>query len=233
KLTVVVAIAALVLSAGSALAWTGSLSTTSGGLIYGGGWEPATLTWDVTMVSANVYRYDYTLDIETTGGISHMILELTDDAFYNDFQLGSIDMFNLQLFDGADWVNWSPVVDVKEHEKGDEDNAGGGNPGMPTDLFGIKYDDLGGDETYLRWRFDAYRMPVWGDFYAKDGGDKVLYNAGFALADPLDGPADGSIDNHILRPNGRTPELPPSALMSLGMLPLGIAYIRGRRRKED
>lgn len=28
-----------------------------------------------------------------------------------------------------------------------------------------------------------------------------------------------------------TPELPPSALMSLSMLPLGVAYVRGRRRK--
>ncbi len=31
-----------------------------------------------------------------------------------------------------------------------------------------------------------------------------------------------------------TPELPPAALLSLSMLPLGLAYIRGRRRnKED
>ena len=31
----------------------------------------------------------------------------------------------------------------------------------------------------------------------------------------------------------KTPELPPSALLGLSMLPLGIAYLRGRRRKED
>ncbi len=30
-----------------------------------------------------------------------------------------------------------------------------------------------------------------------------------------------------------TPELPPAALLSLSMLPLGLAYIRGRRRKES
>ncbi len=30
-----------------------------------------------------------------------------------------------------------------------------------------------------------------------------------------------------------TPELPPSALLGLSMLPLGIAYLRGRRRKES
>jgi len=29
-----------------------------------------------------------------------------------------------------------------------------------------------------------------------------------------------------------TPELPPSALLGLSMLPLGLAYLRGRRRKE-
>ena len=33
--------------------------------------------------------------------------------------------------------------------------------------------------------------------------------------------------------SNKTPELPPSALLSLSMLPLGIAYLRGRRRKED
>ena len=32
---------------------------------------------------------------------------------------------------------------------------------------------------------------------------------------------------------GLTPELPPSALLGLSMLPLGIAYLRGRRRKES
>jgi len=30
-----------------------------------------------------------------------------------------------------------------------------------------------------------------------------------------------------------TPELPPSALLSLSMLPMGIAYLRGRRRKKN
>jgi len=32
---------------------------------------------------------------------------------------------------------------------------------------------------------------------------------------------------------GVTPELPPSALLGLSMVPLGIAYLRGRRRKES
>lgn len=31
----------------------------------------------------------------------------------------------------------------------------------------------------------------------------------------------------------RTPELPPSALLMVGSLPLGMAYIRGRRRRES
>ena len=30
-----------------------------------------------------------------------------------------------------------------------------------------------------------------------------------------------------------TPELPPAALLGLSILPLGLAYIRGRRRKES
>jgi len=31
----------------------------------------------------------------------------------------------------------------------------------------------------------------------------------------------------------KTPELPPSALLTISMLPLGLAYLRGRRRKES
>ena len=65
-------------------------------------------------------------------------------------------------------------------------------------------------------------------------GDSLVYQAKFdtALADPL------LTAIHIQYPDGsqwtnNTPELPPVALLSLSMLPLGLAYIRGRWRKES
>ncbi|MGI5819118.1 MAG: hypothetical protein ACOX9R_13595 [Armatimonadota bacterium] len=240
RLIVVIAVLGLMLSALPAFAWTGILSTPThpnhashdGSLVYGGGWEPALLSWDVTQVNSNVYRYEYTLEIASTAGgdISHMILELTDDDFYRDFTYPSMDMFNLERWDGQSWVPWAPILNVDKHKA----TIGGANPDMPTDMWGVKFDELTG--MSITWRFDAYRLPVWGDFYSKDGGapgaEKYLYNAGFALADPADPPSDGSINDHILRPNGRTPELAPSILMGMSMLPFGIAYVRGRRRRE-
>lgn len=39
--------------------------------------------------------------------------------------------------------------------------------------------------------------------------------------------------NQDLKYANNTPELPPSALLGLSMVPLGLAYLRGRRRKES
>ncbi|MGC9318000.1 MAG: hypothetical protein ACP5KN_08195 [Armatimonadota bacterium] len=240
RLLLMVAVVGLVLSAGPVLAWTGTLTTRTGGLVYGDDWQPASLTWDVTQdaTNSNVYHYEYTLNVSevaTGGNISHMIIELTDDDYYNNFTYPSMDLFNLQRWDGTEWVDWAPTLTVDDHLAGSA-----GNPDLTSDVFGVKFDDSDGGEwgewDLLQWRFDAYRLPVWGDFYAKDGKldqvDKTLYNAGLDLPDPTDPPQDGSIDNHILRPNGRTPQLPPSALLGLSMFPLGIAYLRGRRRDD-
>ncbi len=232
---VLIVVAALVLSTSPLFAWTGSLSTSDGGLTSGGNWQSATLSWDVTALSSSVYQYEYTLDVGARGDVSHMILELTQDDFFGSYAYPSVDLFNLQWYQGGNWVDWTPGndldIEVKEHL-----DTNPGNPSMPDDLFGIKMEDFG-DFTSLRWRFDSQRLPVWGDFYAKGGGgpggQNYLYNSGFAAPDPLDGPADGSIDNHLLRPDGRTPELPPAALTGLSTLPLGIAYLRGRRRRQN
>lgn len=42
----------------------------------------------------------------------------------------------------------------------------------------------------------------------------------------------GSFDDQVIV-MAKTPELPPSALLMLSSLPLGVAYIRGRRRKDE
>lgn len=256
RLIVAIAVVAVILSAVPAIAtfddaslfditYAGSLSTdyptsSDGLLIDGTGWTPATLTWDVGryISNSNVWRYEYMLDVTdaTAGGeISHMIIEVTEDELWSEFPLGSPDMFNLQwVDDNGDWVDWDATVVVSTY---DNASQGGSNQGMPdgTQIYGAKFEDWTGDYAAVRWGFDAYRLPVWGDFYAVDGKNepKYLYNAGLTVDNPTDPPADGSIDSHILRPNGRTPELPPSALLGVTMLPLGLAYIRGRKRKDD
>jgi hypothetical protein len=65
------------------------------------------------------------------------------------------------------------------------------------------------------------RAPVWGDFYAKDRKtdqvDNAAWNTGFLDADPLDLPANGSIDNHALVPDTVTTPVPePGTLLLVG-----------------
>lgn len=221
----VIAVAVLLIGTGGPVwSYTGNLSTDAGGLVALNGWAPATLSWDITQPQANVYRFDYTLTVGGGGGISHMILETSDP-----FTQGYPDIFNLERWTGSEWVTFSPTLETGTH------NPGPGNPDMPTSLYGVKFEP-GGDYTTLRWRFDAYRLPVWGDFYAIDGGGqtnaKLLYNEGFARDDPTVAAHDGTEDNHILRPDSRTPELPASALLLVSMVPMGLAYLRGRRRKH-
>ena len=81
---------------------------------------------------------------------------------------------------------------------------GSGKPSMPDDLYGVKFDDT--SATTFSLEFTSNFLPVWGDFYAKDGqaGGECLnqfWNAGFSLADPLLPPSDGSLYGPILRPD--------------------------------
>ncbi len=105
---------------------------------------------------------------------------------------------------------------------------------MPDNLYGTKFDDAWG--TTFTVEFTSNRLPVWGDFYAKDGqvggeGLNQFWNAGFLLADPLLPPSDGSIDGHILCPDSRIPEPSTVALLMVGLMGLGVA-VRRRRRND-
>jgi len=66
-------------------------------------------------------------------------------------------------------------------------------------------------------------------------GDSLVCQAKFdtALEDPLLTAIHIQYANDGSQWTNNTPELPPAALLSLSILPLGLAYIRGRRRKES
>ena len=74
-------------------------------------------------------------------------------------------------------------------------------------------------------------MPVWGDFYAKDGKvqgvTNTLWNAGFTNpdTDPSDAPSDGTADSHVLVPDTTIPEPASAALLGVG-----LAGLLARRR---
>lgn len=198
--------------------FSGSLSTPVQ-LAGSGVWATgSTLSWVVTDNEDGTWRYSYNL-VVPQGGVSHFIVEASPTFTLDDI-LNPEGPYNL-----------GPYVDTFA--------SGPGNPGMPGSIYGIKFDDTSG--TNAMFSFDSPRMPVWGDFYAKDGnaggmGVNYVYNAGFTNPDydPNVPISDGSVDNHILVPdtkmtNNVVPEAQTIVLASLGLLPVA-AVGRGLRR---
>jgi len=131
-----------------------------------------------------------------------------------------------------------------------------GNSTMPEDLIGIRFNPLSGGLFSMSWSFYSSRAPVWGDFYARDGGNPLdsAYNfnntdgtlSGFldpnnnnTLLDDIDPsnlPAEGNEGNsyfyHILRPDTSitVPEPAITTLLLAGGLLLA-RHVKKRRAR--
>jgi hypothetical protein len=195
-----------------AITYSGSLSGL--GLVTTASWTNAStvFSWTVKDVGTSggyvLWQYDYALTVPSKA-VSHFIIEVSDNAVAVDF-----------IGDGI-LATYS---------------AGGSNPNMPGTMYGLKFNDSSAGDS-LTVSFRTTRSPVWGDFYAKDGTDKVddvkidvtAWNEGFSRTDPVAGPANGSVDNHILRPDTKTTLVPePTTMLLLG---LGLVGLAGVRRK--
>jgi hypothetical protein len=121
---------------------------------------------------------------------------------------------------------------------------------MPEDIIGIRFNPPEGTSPFsMTWSFWTNRAPVWGDFFAKDGGSNVGYNYnkdaydvehGFLDLDnnntvrddpdPAVAPSNGSVDSHILRPDSLVPE--PCALGMLATVAAGLMICLLRRRRH-
>ena len=194
-----------------AILYEGYLTGSGGGITASDGWDdPSTrFSWavsDVGVQNGNVlWQYDYLFQV-TRKNISHFIVEVSPDVTNDQFSVLAGSSAGVQLY-------------------GDE---GKSNPNIPELLWGIKFED--GTLT-LAASFQTTLAPVWGDFYAKDGEDEGIpvtaWNTGFTIPDPIDGPANGFISNHILRPDTSPVKAPePSTMLLLGLGVLGIAGLR-------
>lgn len=161
---------------------------------------PTTIAWEITDMTT-YYHYKYTFTVPSgANDISHYLIEVSPNFGADDF--------------------WNATGPFGGWEIGDF-NQNNGNPSIPDEVHGLKFDDMWGTTAVIE--FDSSRLPVWGDFYAKCGGvpPNEAWNEGLLAADPLDDPANGSIDNHILVPDGFVPEPATLSLLALAGLMMG------------
>lgn len=212
RLVTTVALILILLSGNAfAAAWvgpnSGSVKVGDTGVFFGGGsWAdtvtPAELSWDISLDSG-LYTYIYNFNLNANeGGISHWILELSED-------ITDANTFEIISATGTE-DNDSPTL------WGGPTGAGSsGNPGLTEDIFGIKYNT---SEIFsMSIEILTSRVPMEGDFYAKDG------NAG---GDTNFFWADGVI------PVPNTSEVPiPGAILLLGSGLIGLVGMRNRFNK--
>ena len=213
------ALVLVILTPVGASAYYGMLMSSDFGIVGGGNWinpGPTYIEWTVTQNADNTWHYDYNFG-HPAGETSHWIIETSGGLTANDFMNLSGDFGQ---------------IDVGQH------TAGPGNPDMPDDIYGIKFDETDGLVTHVEW--DINRDPMWGDFYAKNGdaggsGTNLAWNAGFTAGDtdPDAPPMNGSLDFHLLVPDTSTPPPPvpePSTLLLLGSGLMGAALVIRKRR---
>ena len=226
RLCVALLLAVMLAIPSVAAAYVGSLLSTTGGIQGTGNWitDPAGMSfeWVVTQNADDSWHYSYVFT-HPVGETSHFILEVSDNFTAND-------IFNLQ-------------GDVGSVEIGEFGAGNPSNPGIPGSMYGIKFDETSGLVT--TFAFDSFRVPVWQDFYSKDGVAggiagaarrggvmNAAWNTGFLTDDPTAPAADGSIDYHVLAPDSVTNPVPePTTLMLLGSGLLGSVAVLRRRRK--
>jgi hypothetical protein len=143
----------------------------SSGIFATGNWEATgtELSWDITEDSG-LYTYEYSWATPTgSKELSHIIIELTTGT------------------DIIDLIYNTPSIEGHSTGTFTADDQGASNPGIPSSIYGIKF-DLAEDSTTFGFTFTSNQAPVWGNFYAKDGQmsgndgeDVYAYNTGWEL----------------------------------------------------
>lgn len=233
----------------SAAPYTGSLTTSDNGLLGTGDWVDApppegyvtTLSWavefgkwntstgDADPTGTEAWKYCYDFNTTASGGISHLIIEVTPQDPQNPEE---------PYFTASNLLWASTSWELGTYSPSD---PGQSNPGLPGDIYGLKFAGSASATDTICLLSDI--EPTWRDAYAKDGdagnsGTNAIWNAGFLAADPIvpytTDPTDASVNFHILGPDSDPgggeliPEPSALALVVLGAVG-GIVNTRRRR----
>jgi|HigsolmetaAR202D_1030399.scaffolds.fasta_scaffold06250_2 hypothetical protein len=189
----------------------GTLSSSQGGGIDGFGlWANGafSLSYKATWYSATQYLYEYTFTI-TQKDMSHWILGLSDNCT-------AACIVGLTVSGTS-----AKQAEVKTYTPQD----GNSNPGMPGNLYGVKWDISGDGTGTFTFSFFSDRVPVFQNFYAKDGrggGDwTYAYNTGFANGMSM-----------LLAPDTKVLSVVPEPHVYVGLAPalLALAYVARKRK---
>ncbi len=181
--------------------FTGSLSSSTGGIIGTGDWmsdpidKSVTIFWSVTLMDNNwLYEYKFSVD-ERLGDLSHLIIEVSPYLQHSKI------------------LNPAPSIEVDEPKL---HTGANGNPYIPDDIFGVKFPAEEAADSEHTWTasFLCEHNPIWGDFYARDGKAKsggefnTVWNLGFTDSDPTalpsTEPGNPLVFGHILVPDTTT-----------------------------
>lgn len=182
-------------------------------------WSDIIFIYEVASLDDAIFKYTYTWeDPDASKDLSHIIIQLSNDP--------------------TAWYKFETPSCLSQPEIGTwTSNNGNSNPGMPGDVYGVKF-DLTEDVSSVTFSIITDRVPAWGDFYVEDGRANkddfaAAWNAGFGN-EPFRDYEDGDVfPNKILRPDSRPAGSVPDGGASAALLGLGLVGLATLARQKS